>query len=325
MCSSDLFFLDSSKAHGFGALFLEAFWTHLKPPSDLNWSEILRVLREDRTENGKRPDIIVDSSNWVLFIENKIRHVQDNPFKEYERHASQAFNGKTPFFCVLSPSGISNAPPNWIGISYGSYLRELRALLGTTLLARPFSKWDVFAREIILHLENQATEHEMEPRERAFAEENYTNIVRMAALRDSYVTQLAEEGKQRLNAAITGITFECKREDWGEGYDALVFWSEKWGGRNDGTVVFLHLWNTSVNGITAGLWVRDASFAPIKRELEKVGARPDYTTPETGWQCWVSPLQKTVDLALNSVLTLAKIAARVAAPVVGEFYQDGTK
>ncbi len=303
------FFLDPSKPHGFNALFLRAFWAHmkLKDAPDLDRTRVLNVQREPPTETLKRPDIIVEGTNWVLLIENKIRHMQNNPFDEYEAHASKAYSGKTPYYAILSPSGRSVRPKTWEGVSYRNYLCELKASLGTTLLNRSFSKWDVFARELILHLENQATEQEMEPNERKFAEKNYAHLVKMAALPDKYVNQVAEEGKQQLNTKVGDCSdFESIQKDWG-GYAALEFRSDKWVSNPNGPAVFIHFWNASVQGMTVGIWLPDAAVTShIEEQLNKV-ASFDSDGSGNGCKSWSTGRQDTVAQALSALVDLANL------------------
>src|ERR1039457_4692677 len=84
--ASDLlaFFLKPDAEHGFKDLFLKAFLECMKGGyADLGTAGAT-VRREDVTEEGNRPDLVVQGQDWVLLIENKIYHAQVNPFETYE-------------------------------------------------------------------------------------------------------------------------------------------------------------------------------------------------------------------------------------------------
>lgn len=111
------FFMNPARPHGLGTLFLLGLCQCFDPAPDIQPRSVLRVLREQTTESGKRPDIIIEGTTWVIFIENKIRHVQNNPFEDYEVYAATQFAGKKAYFIILSPGGRSQRPTRWKGVS----------------------------------------------------------------------------------------------------------------------------------------------------------------------------------------------------------------
>ncbi|MEZ8695336.1 PD-(D/E)XK nuclease family protein, partial [Vibrio splendidus] len=126
------FFLDDKAAHGLGTLVLEALITSLpKSINDIDCSLSLPPEREVQTQKGKRLDLLLESDEWVMVIENKIYHEKNNPFSEYEnfvyKQNSQRFQGKKKFLVILSLDG--NIPKElmlWNGISYDSFVHSLK-------------------------------------------------------------------------------------------------------------------------------------------------------------------------------------------------------
>jgi len=113
------------------------------------------VSREERTEEGKRIDIVVQSPDWVLLIENKINHIQNNPFEFYKKFGRSLPGGKKRLMMgILSPKGES-VPKGWKPVSYQDYCAALRRRLVKEFFDHAYSKWVVFAREFILHFENE--------------------------------------------------------------------------------------------------------------------------------------------------------------------------
>ena len=80
------FYLDPGKPHGLGTLFLDALAQAGGIPNHGPWTGV-SVEREKRTHNGNRIDILIESDNHVIVIENKIFAPVDNPFDDYKSFA----------------------------------------------------------------------------------------------------------------------------------------------------------------------------------------------------------------------------------------------
>ncbi len=64
------FFIDPQDQHGMGDVFLRAFFHSLDEcPETLHLNSTPR--REELTKTGNRLDIVIESDNWILVIENK--------------------------------------------------------------------------------------------------------------------------------------------------------------------------------------------------------------------------------------------------------------
>ena len=76
------FFIDPNEEHGFNSLFLRSIFEAAK--SEMPLLETVKApIREVRTDLGNRIDLLVEGDEWVLTIENKIRHDAVNPFDDY--------------------------------------------------------------------------------------------------------------------------------------------------------------------------------------------------------------------------------------------------
>lgn len=213
--ASDLlaFFLTPDAEHGFGCLFLSVFMDCMKGDQGSMSFHSVTVGREVETQEGNRIDVLVEGSDWVLVIENKVYHAQVNPFASYETHARKLRGGDQPCFAILSPDGQS-ARTGWTGVSYKGYCRALRERLAEVTYSVPYSKWHVFAREFILHLENELYTPVMTLDQAAFVEKHADGIEAVKKLDEQYRTFLEEELKRRLSAAIPGNVFTTKVESW---------------------------------------------------------------------------------------------------------------
>jgi hypothetical protein len=235
--ASDLlaFFLKPDAEHGLKDLFLSTFLECIGEIHRQLDMSCVDIGREVPTANQNRIDLQILGQDWCLLIENKIYHWQANPFKDYEAHAEQ-FRDKTKIFSILSPDGIISSigsanPDRWKGVSYKRYCQKLREGMATKFFDVPFSKWQLFAREFILHMENELYNPIMTKEQLAFVEKHADQITEVKKLAAQYRLSIREELKQRLELSISGHTFDtsdkgwayyCLTPQWGNSFVVLI-------------------------------------------------------------------------------------------------------
>ena len=213
--TSDLlaFFMAPEAEHGFNGLFLEAFFScMMSTPSGLRLSGV-SIDREVRTSQGNRVDLVVKGTDWVLLIENKIRHWQANPFEDYDELGRLLAGGQKPMKVILSPEGVSDAP-GWEAVSYQAYCKELGRRLEAGKDQYRNSKWAVFARELVLHLESELYHITMTEDEVKLVEQHHKEIAALKRLSGEYRAFLAEQLEKSLNANPSGLVFTTWHDDW---------------------------------------------------------------------------------------------------------------
>ena len=136
VCSNILaFFFDPSKPHGLGTLFLDAL-ARVGGIKDQEGkiSGNVHIHREKRTDAGNFIDILIQSDNHAILIENKIFAGTDyNPLDDYAKHLSSLQQSyKCKFLLTLKPVG--EDPESEIGhgfrnITYEQFVHEIRGLL----------------------------------------------------------------------------------------------------------------------------------------------------------------------------------------------------
>ena len=230
--ASDLlaFFLNPDAKHGLGDLFLSTFLDSMKVDKGQLKMSYVGVEREVYTVDQKRIDRQILGSEWCLLIENKIRHWQANPFISYEDHAKR-LGRKTNFFAILSPDGCSKKA-GWKGVSYRDYCTALRVKMAAIFSDPTQSKWHLFAREFIQHLENELYNPPMTPEQVTFVENHSDEISGVQKLVVQYQSFILQQLKQQLEDAVPGIVFETRIDAWP--YHVFVFRcsSPHWG-QND--------------------------------------------------------------------------------------------
>ena len=231
--ASDLlaFFLKPDAEHRLGNLFLSTFLGCM----GVNYSQLelehVVITREERTEKGNFIDLQILGSNWCLLIENKINHWEANPFADYEAHAKK-LDGNTKLYSVLSPSGrIKNEgkTEDWKGVSYSDYCKALRQKMPGIDSYEPRSKWQIFAREFILHMENELYNPPMTPEQASFVETHAAGLLQAQKLLQLYSSHLCSVVKKEVQERI-GYEVEVTANwailikapaRWGNAYIAL--------------------------------------------------------------------------------------------------------
>jgi len=204
--ASDLlaFFLLPNGEHGLKDLFLSTLLECLGRNQLPTWETTVR--REEQVKAGGRIDLLLIGADWCIVIENKIHSGLQNPLADYEAHA-RAFGKKEVLFVVLSPEGISpGTQTNWKTVSYRDYCTALKKKMAVVFFECPFSKWHLFAREFINHMENELYEAGMTREQARFVEQNITELFAVQKLIELYPAYLCSV----VQAAFTQISYPCE-------------------------------------------------------------------------------------------------------------------
>jgi hypothetical protein len=204
------YFMQPTNQHEFKASFLQTFFECMKVDwTGLSFDPVV-VNTQAQTKDGKRIDLLITGPDWILIIENKLHADLYNPLASYEEHAER-FSASKQFFAVLSPWG--SVASNWTPVTYKSYCEALRRTLPPTVFNGWTSKWHVFAREFIVHLENEFKYNStmiMTPDQIAFVEKNFREIEDVKRLSACYVEFLQQELGKRLTQEVPGYEFLFK-------------------------------------------------------------------------------------------------------------------
>lgn len=224
------FFFDTNAQHQLGDRALKAL-LHCLPEKYHELDTALAEIpeREVSTKAGKRIDLLLESNDWVMVLENKIFHQQNNPFNEYEQFIQSEqkvrFGSKQALFVVLSPTG-EKPSGDWIGISYSMLISALKAQLAERFISQPIDKWCLLLREFVLHLESLMSQPTVNQQTLDFVLQN------LATIRDIEQTkqQVINQYHQRLQAALQTQLQQnvaIRLNTW-NGYPALRFALSSW-------------------------------------------------------------------------------------------------
>lgn len=234
--TSDLlqFFLLPTNAHPLGTLFFEGLLSALGLKS-IPKDSLQEVRRESPTFNNNRIDILLKGEGWIMLIENKIRHVQNNPFDDYEALAQrQKMLNDESYYVILSPDGESHRE-GWAGLSYRNLIDSLQSRLDRCAPDKKTNKWWHFAQDFITHFDQELYTQAMTPKEIEFVEKNLVELDEATRLQKRYRKHLVSHlatvvGKHNNTSEVwakdSGWGIEVRHPKWTNN-DYLVFWHDE--------------------------------------------------------------------------------------------------
>ncbi|RYD84368.1 MAG: hypothetical protein EOP84_05685 [Verrucomicrobiaceae bacterium] len=287
--ASDLlkFFLEPDGEHRLGSLFLDAFFDCMEPGMKNVLGTGVEVEREKDTGTGGRLDLILKGSDGVLLIENKIRHHQNtNPFDAYKEYGKRINQGRLPFMAILSPDG-SSLHKEWKGVSYEKYCGKLAGGLDGIRTDCSQSKWWIFAREFVIHLQNELYPSAMKPEQIEFAEKHQFEIQEAKTLGDAYRQYLIDHLRNVLAERFPDHAIWSKDEGWGIRFKSVrwgnsdMVWHSKVSEESTSYSVVIYLSNLSV----AQLKLAESTLVTEKRMSTRTGIEGGvpYYYWETEW------------------------------------------
>lgn len=235
------FFLDTNASHGLESLVLQAFFECLPETfKSLDYSLNKTPEREVKTQSGKRIDLLLESQEWVIILENKIFHHQNNPFSDYENYVKEAhheerYSNKKIIFVVLSPSGSANRV-GWHGVSYPALIEAIKRQLANYFLAQPLSKWSILLREFILHLESIMSNPVLPKESIQFVLDHLSELKQAQILQEQAIKTYQQELLQYLEGTLDRV-MTTSLNTW-FGYPAIRFSDKSWTTDSD-VVLFL--------------------------------------------------------------------------------------
>ncbi len=236
------FFCDDSGDHGLKALVLESLIQCLpEPVNAIDCSLCSPPEREVFTESGKRIDLLLESDDWVIVLENKIYHHQNNPFDDYQAFVDgnkyKQFSDKVPIFVILSPSGdVPQDYPQWHGVSYPKLIQSIKKNLSQHFFSQQLNKWVLLLREFILHLETLMTAQTTPEETLNFVLDKLVEIRSLQELKINAINDYHQELQKLIQKQIEQPV-RIRLHHWDK-LPALRFALESWQSKSD---VVLHL------------------------------------------------------------------------------------
>ncbi|WP_375750014.1 PD-(D/E)XK nuclease family protein [Vibrio sp. HN007] len=236
------FFTDNNASHGLGSLVLKSIIQCLPDQfQKLDCSLTESPEREVATKSGKRIDLLLEGEQWVIILENKVFHEQNNPFEEYENFLREErnqdrFDGKQAIFVVLSPTGQA-LKENWHGISYIELISTTKHKLAEHFIDHPLNKWTLLLREFLMHLETMMSKPTTSEETISFVLENLTAIKNLQDMKKNAVNDYHRYLQLKLQQSLEQ-TVNISLNHW-DSMPALRFSLDNWAKSNSDVVLYL--------------------------------------------------------------------------------------
>jgi hypothetical protein len=224
--TSDLlkFFLDPQEEHDLKHLFLSSLVELVIGTPALLELET-SPEREYLTKNGARIDIILRTSDWVIVVENKIRHDPLNPFEEYRDTVKEQFPNKKPYFVILAPTKIDIDDKNWKPITYDNLIANVRSKLGVHFVESGVSKWGILLREFLLNLEEEVklSIPMIDDEQYDLINGNYSDFVKLIDLHTAYIGRLKKDVEDLGTDVLGAAPADVIPRPWPEGMTLQLY------------------------------------------------------------------------------------------------------
>lgn len=133
-CSNILaFFMDPEESHGLGTLMLDALANAGRiVDADEGFGGNIAVEREVSTEAGNRIDLLIESDDRAVLIENKIYANVSNPFADYTDYLDRRITDGRAKHKLLLTVFPTDEGRTWefANLTYAKFVEEMRSLLG---------------------------------------------------------------------------------------------------------------------------------------------------------------------------------------------------
>lgn len=132
------FFLDSKAEHGLGDLCLQSLFELAGQPqsSKINTIDLVQEQHCSNQDAGAagRIDLLIETDDFVVAIENKINHVMNNPFALYRDHCYAKYPDHQKLLVILGLNPPDKLPEHFVFVSHYDLYRHIKQQLPAHLL-----------------------------------------------------------------------------------------------------------------------------------------------------------------------------------------------
>ncbi len=182
------FYLNPNNEHGLSNLFLSALMSFTNV--DLMTQENIQINREVYTHKGGRIDLLIETDNQLIGIENKIFHILANDLSDYANSVDKwAQPNQLETIKIILGLRREDESNGFISITYKELFSKIREDLDD-YLTDPTSKWVIYIEDFISSIENLYGEKmELDKNDKFFIE-NEKLINQLINTRNKFITKL---------------------------------------------------------------------------------------------------------------------------------------
>lgn len=202
------FFLNPNNEHGLGNLLFSSLM-NLAGGSELHQDNV-QVSREVSTNKGGRLDIVIETDNQIIGIENKIYHHLNNDLDDYSQSIDEWANPNnldaTKIILSIKNEGNSCGFTN---VTYEDYWQKIKENLGSYVTTSS-QKWVLYLIDFMSTIEKlNGSNMEMDKNDQFFIE-NEERVNSLINARNKFVSKL--NGKVRELSDLVQKPNDCNRQ-----------------------------------------------------------------------------------------------------------------
>jgi len=210
VCSNILsFYLNPNNEHGLGDLFFSSLMELVGKSAE--HQENVQVSREVSTKKGGRLDIVIESDDKIVGIENKIYHQLNNDFKDYSLTIDNwaKVNGLETTKIVLSIKKEPDITHGFVSVTHEDLLKKIKEKIGI-YVAKSNPKWICYLTDYMNTMEKLCGgKMELDANDRFFIE-NEIAVNELLNARNQFVSKL--QGLVRELSVIVGDPSDGARQ-----------------------------------------------------------------------------------------------------------------
>lgn len=243
------FLLNSEEEHGIGnlaiiALLEEAKITVEYEPKTLECMSEVHAT-SDKFDGRGFIDLVVKLQDCTLVIENKIRHILNNPFEIYQEYAKATYTKKNGYsgndkFIILGIKKPKICPKNFKFVSHENFCKNLKTKINGNFEQSKRNKYHYFILDYIEAIENMSNTKINQEKEDLFnfISENYEKLDYLLEQKKSII----DVSKDKLNEIIELLENKCLFAN----EDILINDSKLWSDKG------VYIWSSELKNIFNG-------------------------------------------------------------------------
>lgn len=188
-----LFILNSNSPYTNRILFIKYFIFELTENEIItdSFCNDLKIEIQITTKKGKFIDMLIYNDDYVLVLENKIEHIPNNPFKEYESEVNIRFNSQIKLYYIFSLYECENIN-NW----KNKLISNVFSAIKNNLTFDYRNKWDYFVKDFLNHYIKENIR--MTKKELASCEKDFSKFMNVRDYLDQFIAEICNHINNKL-------------------------------------------------------------------------------------------------------------------------------
>lgn len=209
VCSNILaFYINPNNEHGLGNLLFSSLM-NLSGGNE-SYQDNIQINREVSTNNGGRLDIVIETENQIIGIENKIFHHLNNDLSDYGNTIDEwAKANQLNVVKIILSIKREQESSGFVCVTYEELWSKIRARLGN-YISTSSQKWILYLIDFMSTIEKLNGENMEIDKNDKFFIENEERVNALLNARNKFISKLNSKVRELLD--ITPKPVECERQ-----------------------------------------------------------------------------------------------------------------